>query len=234
VRSACFIWQFISLTISALEIGEARRPLKGLALKIQQFFLAISGPLGGWGLLLLALFDSSFLSLPEVNDVLIITLSIKNPHKMPYYCGMTTLGSILGCLLLYSVGRAGGEVLLRRKFAERRVEAVSRWYNKYGIFAVMVPSVLPPPTPFKIFVLFAGAFKIKASKFILAVTLGRGFRYFFEGYLAVEYGETARDYMNQNYPYIALVIGVAMVLGLLAYYLVRRYRTSNQEITGRQ
>ena len=208
--------------------------MKGLALKIQHFFLAISGPLGGWGLLLLALFDSSFLSLPEVNDVLIITLSIKNPHKMPYYCAMTTLGSILGCLLLYSVGRKGGEVLLRRKFAASKIEAVSRWYNKYGIFTVMVPSVLPPSISFKIFVLFAGAFKIKASRFIFAVTVGRGFRYFLEGYLAVEYGETAKDFMNQNYPYIAFVIGGAMLLGLLAYYLLRRYRSSNQEIAERE
>ena len=204
--------------------------MKGIVLKIQTFFLALTGPLGGWGLLLIALFDSSFLSLPEVNDILIITLSIKNPDKMPYYCGMTTLGSILGCLLLYTVGRKGGDVLLRRRFAEHRIESVSRWYNKFGILTVMVPSVLPPPTPFKIFVLFAGAFKTRLSKFILAVTLGRGLRYFFEGYLAVEYGEKARDYMNENYPYIALAVGLALLVGFLVFYLIRRGRPSAAEI----
>ena len=204
--------------------------MKGIARKIQHFFLALTGPLGGWALLLIALFDSSFLSLPEVSDFLIITLSIKNPHKMPYYCGMTTLGSILGCLLLYSVGRKGGEVFLRRKFAEHRLQAVSRWYSRYGIFTVMVPSILPPPTPFKIFVLFAGAFKIKLSKFIFAVTVGRGFRYFFEGYLAVRYGERAKDYMHQNYPYVALVVGLAIVFGFLVFYFVRKNRPSSQEL----
>ena len=198
--------------------------MKGIAHKIQQFFLALTGPLGGWGLLLIALFDSSFLSLPEVNDILIITLSIKNPHMMPYYCGMTTIGSILGCLLLYSVGRKGGQMLLRRRFAEHRLQSVSRWYNKYGIFTVMVPSILPPPTPFKIFVLCAGAFKIRLWKFVLAVTVGRGFRYFFEGYLAVRYGERAKDYMHQNYPHIALALGAAMVVGLLVFYFVRKRR----------
>jgi membrane protein YqaA with SNARE-associated domain len=204
--------------------------LKGIARKIQHFFLALTGPLGGWALLLIALFDSSFLSLPEVSDFLIITLSIKNPHKMPYYCGMTTLGSILGCLLLYSVGRKGGEVFLRRKFAEHRLQAVSRWYSRYGIFTVMVPSILPPPTPFKIFVLFAGAFKTKLSKFIFAVTVGRGFRYFFEGYLAVRYGERAKDYMHQNYPYVALAVGLAIVFGFLVFYFVRKNRPSSQEL----
>jgi membrane protein YqaA with SNARE-associated domain len=205
--------------------------LKRFAHKIETFFLALTGPLGGWGLLLIALFDSSFLSLPEVNDILIITLSIKNPDKMPYYCGMTTLGSVLGCLLLYTVGRKGGDVFLRRKFAEHRIESAGRWYNKYGILTVLVPSILPPPTPFKVFVLFAGAFQTKLSKFILAVTLGRGLRYFFEGYLAVEYGERARDYMHENYPYIALALGLAVVFGFLVFYLIRRSRPSREEIS---
>jgi membrane protein YqaA with SNARE-associated domain len=204
--------------------------LKGIALKIQHFFLALTSPLGGWGLLLIALFDSSFLSLPEVNDILIITLSIKNPSKMPYYCGMTTLGSIVGCLLLYLAGRKGGEMFLRRRFAEQRFQSVSRWYKKYGIFAVMLPSILPPPTPFKIFVLFAGAFKTKLWKFIFAVTVGRGFRYFFEGYLAVRYGERAKDYMHDNYPHVALALGLAIVVGFLVFYLVRRRRGSSQEL----
>ncbi len=204
--------------------------MKGIAFKIQHFFLALTGPLGGWGLLIIALFDSSFLSLPEVNDILIITLSIKNPQRMPYYCAMTTLGSIVGCLLLYSVGRKGGEVLLRRKFAESKVLVAARWYNKFGVFAIMIPSILPPPTPFKIFVLFAGAFKTNLKKFLFAITVGRGFRYFFEGLLAVRYGERARDYMHQNYPYLAVAVGLLIVLGLFVFYLFRMNKSSRQEI----
>ncbi len=104
--------------------------MKAIALKIQNYFLALTGPLGGWALLLIALFDSSFLSLPEVNDILIITLSIKNPERMLYYCTMTTLGSILGCLALFTVGRKGGQVLLRKKFAQHKIETVARWYTE--------------------------------------------------------------------------------------------------------
>ena len=200
--------------------------MKAIALKIQNYFLALTGPLGGWALLLIALFDSSFLSLPEVNDILIITLSIKNPGKMLYYCTMTTLGSILGCLALFTVGRKGGQVLLRKKFAQHKIETVARWYKKYGILAVMIPSILPPPMPFKIFVLFAGAFRIGVGRFIFAVTAGRGFRYFLEGFLAVEYGEAAKDYMHQNYPYIALGVVALVFISALLYFLYRRNRAA--------
>ena len=81
--------------------------MKEVLLKIQGWFLALTGPLGGWGLLLIALVDSSFLSLPEVNDVLIITLSIRSPDQMIFYCSMTTIGSVLGCMMLYLVGAQG-------------------------------------------------------------------------------------------------------------------------------
>ncbi|MGH9428429.1 MAG: YqaA family protein [Terriglobia bacterium] len=200
--------------------------MKAIALKIQNDFLALTGPLGGWALLLIALFDSSFLSLPEVNDILIITLSIQNPDRMLYYCTMTTVGSILGCLALFSVGRKGGQVLLRKKFAEDKIEAVARWYARYGILAVMIPSILPPPTPFKIFVLFAGAFRISVGKFVFAIGAGRGFRYFLEGILAVKYGEAAKDYMHQNYPYIALGVVALIVVVALSYFVYRRCRAA--------
>ena len=203
--------------------------MKAIGLKIQNFFLALIGPLGGWALLLIALFDSSFLSLPEVNDILIITLSIRNPDKMIYYCTMTTLGSILGCLALFSVGRKGGQVLLRKRFAEDRIEKIARWYSRYGIFAVMIPSILPPPTPFKIFVLFAGAFRISVGKFVFAIAMGRGFRYFLEGFLAVKYGEAAKDYIHQNYPYIALGVVGLIAIAALSYYLYRRNRRAKPE-----
>ena len=198
--------------------------MKAIAIKIQNYFLALTAPLGGWALLLIALFDSSFLSLPEVNDILIITLSIKNPEKMLYYCTMTTIGSILGCLALFAIGSKGGQVLLRKKFAEHKIQKVAHWYSRYGVLAVMIPSILPPPTPFKIFVLFAGAFHVSLGRFVFAISAGRGFRYFLEGFLAVKYGEAAKDYMHQNYPLIALTLVGFIVVCALAYYLYRRSR----------
>ncbi|MBM3804007.1 MAG: DedA family protein [Acidimicrobiia bacterium] len=208
--------------------------MKAIALKIQNYFLALTSPLGGGALFLIAFFDSSFLSLPEVNDVLIIALSIKDPDKMLYYCTMTTAGSILGCLALFSVGRKGGQVLLRKRFAEDKIQKVARWYSRYGVFAVMIPSILPPPTPFKIFVLFAGVFRISIGKFVFAIALGRGFRYFLEGFLAVKYGEAAKDYMHQNYPYIALSVVAVLVISAAAFFLFRRHRAAKLRASSAQ
>jgi membrane protein YqaA with SNARE-associated domain len=165
---------------------------------------------------------------------LIITLSIRNPEKMLYYCTMTTLGSILGCLALFTVGKKGGQVLLRKKFAEDKIQRVARWYSRYGILAVMIPSILPPPTPFKIFVLFAGAFRIGIGKFIFAITAGRGFRYFLEGFLAVRYGEAAKDYMHQNYPYIALGVVTLIAISAFFYFLYRRSRSARGRVKSAQ
>ena len=206
--------------------------MKTFIKKAQGFFLALTGPLGGWALLIIAFLDSSFLSFPEVNDILIVTLSIEKPQRMLYYATMTTIGSIAGCLLLFWTGRKGGEVLLRKRFAEHQIATVSRWYRKYGVFAVMIPSILPPPTPFKIFVLFAGAFKVRTGVFIVAIALGRGFRYFLEGSLAVRYGEEAIHTMQRNYPQIAAgVVGVLLLAGL-ALYLWRRKHGGNRMSEG--
>ncbi len=200
--------------------------MKAIALKIQEWFLALTGPLGGWALLLIALVDSSLLSLPEVNDVLIVTLSIQAPERMLYYCAMTTIGSIMGCLILFYVGRKGGEVLIKKKFAPRQLEKIAGWYRRFGILTVIIPSILPPPTPFKIFVLSASVFKVSPAKFILAVTVGRGFRYFLEGYLAVRYGEQTLYYMRHNYPTVAWTMLALAVIGILTILLLRRIRLS--------
>jgi len=131
--------------------------------------------------MVLAMCDSSFLSLPEVNDLLLMTFSIREPESMVKFAALTTLGSVIGCALLYTVGRKGGEAFMTRRFAGERVARVRNWFQRYGILAVVVPSLLPPPTPFKIFVLSAGAFGISWPKFLTAVVIGRGIRYFSEG-----------------------------------------------------
>src|SRR6185436_3624120 len=148
-------------------------------------------PYGGFGLMVLAMCDSSFVSLPEVNDVLLMTFSIHDPGGMIKFAALTTIGSTIGCSVLYAVGRKGGEAFLRKTFAAERLERVQKWYQRHGILAVIVPSLLPPPTPFKIFVLSAGTFGISWPKFLTAVIIGRGIRYFSEGILAVLWGPAA-------------------------------------------
>ena len=97
---------------------------------ISQWLVATLEPYGAPGLMLIAICDSSFLSLPEVNDAALMMLSINNPLRMWEYAAMTVLGSVIGCTLLYTVGRKGGEAMLQKRFAPGKVERVRGWYKK--------------------------------------------------------------------------------------------------------
>ena len=186
-------------------------------------------PYGSVGLMVLAMCDSSFLSLPEVNDLLLMTFSINEPHNMVRFATFTTIGSVLGCAVLYSVGRKGGERLLRKTFSEQRLARVQSWYRRYGIFAVIVPSLLPPPLPFKIFVLSAGTFGISWPKFLSAVVIGRGIRYFSQGILAVLYGAAAIEFVQKNFGKIGLTLAALIVIGAVIYFTYARRRVRSNE-----
>jgi len=116
--------------------------------------------LGGPGLFLLSFLDSSFLSFPEVTDILIIVLVTKHPERFLWYTALPTLGSILGCYVLYALAYRGGEAFMRKRMKERHVERAFAVFRKYGLFAVSIPSILPPPVPFKIFVIAAGGARV--------------------------------------------------------------------------
>ena len=176
---------------------------------------------GGLGLFVVAALDSSFLSFPQVNDLLIIFLSTRTPVLMPYYAGMTTAGSLLGCFVLYEFARRGGEVFLRRRFSTARVERGLKLYQRYGLLAVVVPALLPPPIPFKLFVLLAGAAKVARWKFAVAVLVGRGIRYFGQGYLAVLYGERAAALVQEHGAAVGIALAVTALAIGIGYYLVK-------------
>ena len=126
--------------------------------------------------------------------------------------GMTTLGSLVGCFLLYGVARRGGEAFMRKRLKGRYVDRALRLYQKYGLLAVVVPALLPPPVPFKVFVLMAGAAAVSPWRFGAAVVIGRGIRYFGQGYLAVLYGERAADFMKEYGAQIGIGLAAAAVV----------------------
>ncbi|MEW6319718.1 MAG: VTT domain-containing protein [Acidobacteriota bacterium] len=181
-----------------------------------------AGELGGIGLFVIAALDSSFLSFPQVNDLLIIVLSTRSPGRMAYYAAMTTMGSLVGCFALYAVARRGGDVFLRKRFKGHHVDRALALYQKYGLLAVIVPSLLPPPTPFKLFVLLAGAAGVSKVRFAAAIAIGRGLRYFGQGYLAVLYGEQAADLVRAYGAEAGVALAAAAVAAGVIYYLARR------------
>ena len=192
---------------------------------IEAFAISIGAP----GLFVIAFLDSSFLSFPEINDLLIVVAVVKHPERMVLYAGMATAGSIAGCLALYYVGRRGGDALLRKRFSGGNVERAAGLMRKYGAMALIVPALLPPPAPFKIFVLMGGVAKVPLTTFIWAIAFGRGVRYFGEGILAVLYGQQALDYIHENGRVVALVLGALAVAGGVAYYVWKRRQPESRQ-----
>jgi membrane protein YqaA with SNARE-associated domain len=173
--------------------------------------------MGGPGLALIAFADSSFLSIPQGNDILIIILSTNNTWTtMLYFVFMTVLGSVAGCLLVYWAGRQGSSFFKRRMTGEK-VERFRRMYEKWGLWSVMVPAMLPPPTPFKVFVFSAGLFKVPFWRFVFAVAIGRTLRYLLWGSLAVLYGEPVRIFMEEHIQQVGVILIIAMVALLISY-----------------
>jgi membrane protein YqaA with SNARE-associated domain len=178
---------------------------------VQGFALALGGP----GLFLIAFLDSSFLSFPEVVDLLIIWLTTRHPDRMVYYALLSTLGSVAGCFALFAVARKGGETFLRKRFHERHVDRAMEVVQRHGLLSVLVPSLLPPPAPFKVFVLAAGVARVRPVDFLWAVALGRGIRYFGEGALALWYGEQAAAFLRDN----AKTVGLGLAIAVLVFGL---------------
>jgi membrane protein YqaA with SNARE-associated domain len=187
---------------------------------------AFAAGLGAPGLVLVAFLDSSFLSLPEVTDILVVVLVIKRPEFWMWHALFATLGSVAGCYALYLVGRKGGEVVLRRRFKAQHVDRGLELFRRYGLLAVVVPAILPPPMPFKIFVLLAGVARVRPATFILAAIIGRGFRYGSEALLAYWYGEQATRFIQQNLPVVSLWLGATIAALAIVYIVWRRRRAA--------
>ena len=187
----------------------------------KQKIAAFAGGLGAPGLLLISFLDSSFLTFPVINDLLLIDLSIQHPARMPLYAAMAALGSLLGCVLLFLLARKSEEAFFHKK-AGKHAHAIRHWVENNGFGGVLVAALLPPPTPFKFFVLAAGVFEVPLGSFASAIALARVFRYFGIGYLAVRYGADAMPYLLAHKLQISVfVIGLATISYALSRVLLR-------------
>src|SRR5215211_614584 len=168
--------------------------------------------------------DSSLLSLPEINDYLVVARCFSAPNSVFYFPLFAAAGSVLGCLLLYTIMRRGGQAVMRRRFKAENIAKVERAYARFGFLALAVPALLPPPMPFKIFVATAGALEYPRWKFMTTIMIARSVRYVVEGTLAVFYGEQVLVFMRDNGLYILSGVGALLVVGVGGYVLVKRLR----------
>jgi membrane protein YqaA with SNARE-associated domain len=178
-------------------------------------------------MVLIGALDSSLLSLPEINDYLVVGRCYKYPSAVFYFPLFAAGGSVLGCLLLYTIMRRGGQALLRKRFKPQSIERVERAYARFGVFAIAIPAILPPPLPFKIFVATAGTLEYPRWKFLLTVMIARSFRYYVEGILAVFYGQRVLLFMKDNGLVIISVVASAAIVSLVIYTVVNRRRAKS-------
>jgi membrane protein YqaA with SNARE-associated domain len=175
-------------------------------------------------MVLIGALDSSLLSLPEINDYLVVARCFSDPKSVFYFPLFAAAGSVLGCLLLYSIMRRGGQAVMRRRFSPESVARVEKAYARFGFLALAVPALLPPPMPFKIFVATAGALEYPRWRFVLTIMLARSIRYYIEGTLAVFYGERVLVFLRHNGMVILSVAAALLILGIVVYLVWSRIK----------
>ena len=178
--------------------------------------------LGGPGLFAIAFLDSSFVSLPQINDILVVLMVQANKSRMPYYALMATAGSVAGCYVIYYLARKGGEAFLRTRVHPERMTRTLAIYKRHGLMALMIPAILPPPAPFKLFVLLAGVAEVRPVHFVLAVASARGARYLALGVLAIYFGDTALTLMQTRGRDVAFALAALLVVAAFAWWLWNR------------
>jgi membrane protein YqaA with SNARE-associated domain len=189
----------------------------------KQKVVAFAGGLGAPGLFLISFLDSSVLTFPIINDLLLIELSIQHPARMPLYAFMAALGSVLGCVLLFFIAERGGEALFH-KHAGDRAHTIRHWVVQNGFWGMLVAALLPPPTPFKVFVVAAGVFEVRLVSFTSAISLARLIRYFGIGFLAIRYGHDALPFLKQHKWSVALVVIAIAVVSYALSRLILKHR----------
>jgi membrane protein YqaA with SNARE-associated domain len=203
--------------------------LHDLALRLGQFIVTVPIYVAGPAMVLIGALDSSLLSLPEVNDYLVVARCYTHPRTVFFFPLFAATGSVLGCLLLYTIMQRGGLALLHRRFKLERVQKVERAYARFGVFALAIPALLPPPLPFKIFVATAGALQFPRRRFLLTILIARSVRYYTEGVLAVFYGDRVLAFLKENGLLIVSVVAGICLIALAVYLLTSKGRRAVKE-----
>jgi len=204
-----------------------------LARRLGRFIVHVPLYVAGPAMILIGALDSSLLSLPEINDYLVIARCYTHPRTVFIFPLFPAIGSVLGCLLLYTILRRGGRAVLHRRFRMDHVLRVEHAYARFGILALAIPALLPPPMPFKIFVATAGALQFPRRRFLLTIMLARSVRYYTEGTLAVFYGERVLRFLKDNGVLIVSIAAGLFVIALAIYLVSSKGRAAARESSDR-
>jgi membrane protein YqaA with SNARE-associated domain len=184
-------------------------------------------PLGPWGMLAFAAVDGSFLGMPL--DAIFVGYVYNDRARFLLYVLLASAGSALGSIVIYLIGYAGGEVLLRKRMSPVRFEKIHQSFDRHEFWAVMFPAMLPPPAPFKIVVLAAAAFEMNFAHFLLAIFAGRFIRFLIEALLTLWFGPQivtlAGNLFAHHFVWILVGVGV-VAAGWLVWRWMKQGRTA--------
>ncbi|MBZ5721387.1 MAG: VTT domain-containing protein [Acidobacteriia bacterium] len=193
------------------------------------FLWAVLKPLGAWGVFAIAGVDASLVGMPL--DAIVAAYVYQNPSRFLLYVLMASAGSTLGSIVIYVIGYKGGEVLLRRRVSPERFEKIHRSFDEHPFWALMFPAMLPPPTPFKLFVLGAAVSEMQFWHFLLAIFAGRMVRFLALSLLTLKFGpqivEVTGTVFRQHFSWVLAAVGLGLVV-----WLVMRRRKPNALTAG--
>lgn len=191
--------------------------------------LALMKALGMWGVFVIAFADSALIGMPV--DFIVATYVYQDRHRLFLYVGMASLGSALGSIPLYIIGYVGGEKVLRKRISEERFLKIHRSFEQHEFWALMFPGMLPPPMPFKIFVLGASIFEMNFLHFLGAIFAGRFVRFFVLSVLVLKFGPQILDLASVVFKRHWIWVVCAIAGGICAWVILRK-RKSNQSTNG--
>ncbi|HLX74471.1 MAG TPA: VTT domain-containing protein [Terriglobales bacterium] len=186
------------------------------------FVWGLLQPLGSWGVFAIAAIDGSLLGMPL--DPVVAGYVYQSPHKFLLYVIMASAGSALGSVVLYLIGHKGGEVLLQKRMSPQKFESMRRSFDRHEFWALMFPAMLPPPFPFKLFVLAAAAFEMNFAHFELAIFAGRFVRFLILSLLTIKFGPQVVGIMSHLVHQHLAALLIAVAVALAGYLLLRRRR----------
>jgi membrane protein YqaA with SNARE-associated domain len=201
--------------------------VKHLLAKWTLLILSILSPLGIWGVLGFAFVDAALLGMPL--DAIVGGYVYSNPHRFLLYSAMAAVGSALGSVLIYWIGYKGGEVLLVKRIGEARFAKIRAAFDRHEFLALMLPAMLPPPTPFKLFVLSAGVAEMRFSRFLTAIFAGRFLRFVLLSLLVIRFGpEIVGFFGHMVHDHARLAIAIVAAAALIGWWVWRLRKRSGK------
>jgi membrane protein YqaA with SNARE-associated domain len=204
--------------------------VKHLLAKLTHWILAFLTPLGAWGVMGFAFVDAALLGMPL--DPIVGSYVYANPHRFLLYSAMAAAGSALGSIVIYWIGYKGGEVLLVKRMGEERFNKIKASFDRHEFLAIMLPSMLPPPTPFKLFVLSAGVAEMRFSHFLSAIFLGRFLRFCILSILVIRFGPEVVGFLGSViHNHARLAIAILAACALIGWWIWRTRKQNSPSKT---